>query len=305
MPPKKSTAKEHHVYIIMRYEFDGDDEVASETIVHQAHATLEAANENAINHFEMLAQQLKSSSVTMTNRNLIRNDGTFQQRTEPNTNKSSQLSNRTIEVEVIKKDLFGGTITPIHPAKTPTPKKAPAKKTVVPRCNDDEFDGDDLDQFDESTYGTHIDASHAKTLDAGASKKRKVFDNTDADSENTRFSAPPSGCSNALEGLSFFVSGTLERWTRVQAHALIEFYSGSIEKSLKTTLDYVVLGYNAGQKKLDVVMNNTVALMDQEDLWKLIETCEGEGGPKLDPAEVDKACRPPLVKKGVKKAKKA
>lgn len=293
MPPKKSTAKEHSVYIIMQYEYEGTDDFAVENIIYQVHATLEAANTNAESRFDMLVTERNLDATKTSDEDAFTADGRYNQsiKAEPGL--------KTHEIAVVKKDLYGGTI---HPIKQAAAKKAPAAKPKQAIDDDDEADddgGDDGDKLDNFVAGYQAVNGNSATT------KRKATSDASAADENepeSNFPAP-TGATNCLADLKILITGTLDDWTRVQANKLIETFGGTAEKTMKKGLDYVVLGANPGDKKLGEIDAMGLEVIDQDGLWQLIETREGDDE-EIGGEEVARVCKPVVVKKGKKAAAK-
>ena len=89
----------------------------------------------------------------------------------------------------------------------------------------------------------------------------------------------PGGYSGCLGGLTFWVTGTLERWTREQAHALIEAFDGITEDYLKRDIDYAVVGAKPAAVKLADMDKRFphIKRISQDELYDLIKTRPGSG----------------------------
>lgn len=280
----------------MRYDYDGEDDVPIDSTVFQVHATVDAANENADNYFDMLLTEYNFHSSMKANEDIIRDDKTFFQSIQP------QPTGKWYEVEVLKKDLFGGTI---NPTKKPAAKKAPATKPkkVVQEASDedDELDaeGED-DDVDNNVIGyTTVNASNSNKSVTTVSIKRRKSDSADNDDDPF---VTPSGFANSLGNRSFAISGTLDGWTHPQVESLIKFYGGTVKPSLTHDPDYVVLGAHIGSTQKTEIKAKGLTTMNQNQLWGMIEQSEGEGDVMLDGSAMDSTLRPPQPKKRSKKA---
>jgi len=74
---------------------------------------------------------------------------------------------------------------------------------------------------------------------------------------------------DALDGLTFVFTGSLEGYTRSEAQELVERAGGSATSSVSGNTDYLVVGANPGQRKRDAADENDVETLDEaafEDL---------------------------------------
>jgi DNA ligase (NAD+) len=76
--------------------------------------------------------------------------------------------------------------------------------------------------------------------------------------------------SDALEGLTFVITGTLPTMSRNEAKALIEEHGGRVTGSVSGRTDYLVAGEAAGSK-LTRAQHLGVAVLDQDGLLRLVE----------------------------------
>ncbi len=73
-----------------------------------------------------------------------------------------------------------------------------------------------------------------------------------------------------LSGKTFVFTGTLTRFTRDEAQALVEKYGGKVSSSVSQKTDFVVVGENAGSKA-DKAKELGVPILTEEEFLNLIE----------------------------------
>ena len=79
----------------------------------------------------------------------------------------------------------------------------------------------------------------------------------------------PKKKGNRLEGKTFVLTGTLEKWTRDQVRELIEAQGGRVAASVSKKTDYVVAGAEPGSK-LDKAKKLGVQTLDEKQFAKLV-----------------------------------
>jgi len=82
-------------------------------------------------------------------------------------------------------------------------------------------------------------------------------------------SADTSG-GDALEGLTFVFTGSLEEYTRGEAQELVERAGGSATASVSGNTDYLVAGDNPGQRKRDDAAANDVPILSESEFADLL-----------------------------------
>jgi replication factor C subunit 1 len=88
----------------------------------------------------------------------------------------------------------------------------------------------------------------------------------------------PVGAENCLNGLTFVFTGLLQRLAREDGQALVKRYGGKVVGSPSSKTSYVVLGNDAGPKKLEVIAKNGLKTINEEGLFELIRRLPANGG---------------------------
>lgn len=88
----------------------------------------------------------------------------------------------------------------------------------------------------------------------------------------------PVGQENCLAGLAFVFTGQLQRLGREQGQNLIKRYGGDIKTAPSSKTSYVVLGEDAGPKKLDTIAKHKLKVINEDGLFELIRRLPANGG---------------------------
>ena len=75
-----------------------------------------------------------------------------------------------------------------------------------------------------------------------------------------------------LDGLKFIVTGVLESIERAEAEDLIKRYGGKLVTSVTKSLDYAVVGDDAGPKKIEQIEQFRIKTLDEDTFFALIRT---------------------------------
>ncbi|KAI9714275.1 MAG: hypothetical protein M1820_000235 [Bogoriella megaspora] len=130
--------------------------------------------------------------------------------------------------------------------------------------NDDDDDDDDEDNDEEPIKPTKA----AKGSSKGGAKAKKTNDDSNKPD-------PPQGSPDCLEGLAFVISGVLEGYTRDQAKALVVNHGGKTLSSISKNVDYVILGTNPGEKKLEQIEELELKTIDYDGFCELVKERSG------------------------------
>lgn len=88
----------------------------------------------------------------------------------------------------------------------------------------------------------------------------------------------PEGAPNCLAGLTFVFTGVLETLGRDEGQNLVKRYGGKITSAPSKKTSYVVLGQDAGPKKLETIRNLGIKSIDEDGLFELIRRVPAGGG---------------------------
>ncbi|MCJ1313296.1 hypothetical protein MMC25_006973 [Agyrium rufum] len=89
---------------------------------------------------------------------------------------------------------------------------------------------------------------------------------------------PPMGQENCLAGLSFVFTGVLDGLGREEGAQLVKRYGGKVMTSPSSKTNYVVLGDEAGPKKLETIQKYGLKTINEDGLFELIRLLPANGG---------------------------
>ncbi|KAF8420140.1 replication factor RFC1 C terminal domain-containing protein [Tirmania nivea] len=163
---------------------------------------------------------------------------------------------------------------------TATPKKAPAR-TPKKKAADEDEPPSKVQKILDSVPTVRPPTPPPKEADG----KKFTFRDFKA-KQNARAAPPPgagtkeipTGADNCLAGLTFVFTGELDTLSREDGQQLVKRYGGkcTIAPSKKTS--FVVLGKDAGPKKLETIRQNNIKTIDEDGLYHLIRTLPANGG---------------------------
>lgn len=93
------------------------------------------------------------------------------------------------------------------------------------------------------------------------------------------------GAENCLTGLTFVFTGVLQSIGREDAISLVKKYGGKTTTGPSKKTSYVVIGDDAGPKKLETIRNLGVKTINEDQLFKIITTLPANGGDSKAAAE--------------------
>ena len=88
----------------------------------------------------------------------------------------------------------------------------------------------------------------------------------------------PTGQENCLAGLNFVFTGLLEALSREEGQSLVKRYGGRVLGQPSGKTSYVVLGSDAGPKKLETIAKYNIKTINEDGLFALISRLPANGG---------------------------
>ncbi|RHZ80484.1 hypothetical protein Glove_135g21 [Diversispora epigaea] len=86
----------------------------------------------------------------------------------------------------------------------------------------------------------------------------------------------PIGADNCLLGMTFVFTGDLESLNREESQDLVKKYGGKVTASPSSRTSYVVVGEDAGPKKMEKVQQLKIPTLTEDQLLELIKTSPGK-----------------------------
>jgi replication factor C subunit 1 len=168
-----------------------------------------------------------------------------------------------------------------RPAKQ-TPKKKPrasaaAKKTDAATAT---ANGDVTQEILRSIPTVELPSLDESSAAAGGPQKfnfRSHAQHT-APPPGAGTKALPDGAENCLAGLSFVFTGVLETLGRDEGQDLVKRYGGKVTGAPSKRTSYVVLGSDAGPKKIATIRQHGIPTINEDGLFELIRRLPANGG---------------------------
>lgn len=155
-------------------------------------------------------------------------------------------------------------------------KKSPANKRREDKPKDTSFQKsevqDILDSIPTIRPPTPPDRSGSKKFDFRGAAQRSQADLA------TESKEIPTGAENCLAGLTFVFTGLLEALQREEGIELVKRYGGKVTGAPSSKTSYVVLGNDAGPKKLETIAKYNLKVINENGLFELIRRLPPNGG---------------------------
>ena len=229
------------------------------------------------------------------------------------TNRTTPSKGRKRKSAELERDEVEEIVVPSKKAKA-SKVKSPAKKyTPKKREEEEPHNRSTVDDIFDS-----IPTVRAPTPPIRDGSKKFDWRAAQGRPEPQAFSVPaelPIGAENCLAGLTFVFTGVLESLDRTAGQELVKRYGGKVTGGPSKKTNFVVLGTDAGPKKLETIQLHGLKTIDENGLFELIRKLPPNGGDgkaaeqfeakkKKEKEQVEKAVRD-MVQQGREEAKKA
>jgi replication factor C subunit 1 len=157
-----------------------------------------------------------------------------------------------------------------------TKSKPPAKKPRRPSKKEDKIESKEIQDIYDS-----IPTIRAPTPPPRDEDKKFNFANRAANSQPPPGAGSkeiPIGAENCLAGLTFVFTGVLDSISREDGQALVKRYGGKVTSGPSSKTSYVVLGNDAGPKKLETIQKFKLKTINEDGLFELIRRLPANGG---------------------------
>jgi len=171
----------------------------------------------------------------------------------------------------------------MEPAKPAAKKRAsPAKKSTPASKKQKKAEPEDSDQM-KAIFASIPTIKAPSPPPKGDDKDKPKFQygqhaNSAMPAGAIDLSEMPTGEENCLAGLSFVFTGQLQRLGREQGQTLVKQYGGKVMGAPSKKTSYVVLGDDAGPKKLDIIEQHGLSVINEDGLFELIRRMPANGG---------------------------
>lgn len=192
--------------------------------------------------------------------------------------KSMELDHDDHEEEEEKEEEY---LAPVSKRASGTKTKSPAEKPASKkRRTTDSKEGSN----DRSAVQDIFDA--IPTIRPPTPPVRDTSQKFDFRAAGQRSQAPPVagskeapvGAENCLAGLTFVFTGLLEFLGREEGIELVKRYGGKVTTSPSKKTSYVVMGSDAGPKKLETIAKLDIKVINESGLFELIRRLPANGG---------------------------
>ena len=186
-------------------------------------------------------------------------------------------------------------------AKTPTKKATPKKKSK----DEDPPARTEVDDIFDSI--TQVKAPSPPPVEEGKKFNYKAFNASRPDPSASGGPVNlPEGAENCLAGLTFVFTGVLDSLGRDKGQELVKRYGGKTTSAPSKKTSFVVLGTDAGPKKLQTIRDFSLKTIDEHGLFELIRRLPANGGDgkAAEQFEAKKKREEDLVKKAAEEMAK-
>jgi replication factor C subunit 1 len=163
------------------------------------------------------------------------------------------------------------------PASRAKPSASPAAKKAksTPKKKEPEPENPEIQAIFDSIPTIRPPSPPAKT---GETKKWQFGAQRSRTPPTAGTKEMPVGAENCLAGLVFVFTGILETLGREEGQELVKKYGGKVTGAPSSKTSYVVLGSDAGPKKLETIQKFNLKTINEDGLFELIRRLPANGG---------------------------
>lgn len=131
------------------------------------------------------------------------------------------------------------------------------------------------------------DAPLDSVMDINEAKK-SAFTGAGGGGESTGAFKVPEAAANCLAGMNFVFTGTLPNLGRSEGKEIVERYGGKVTSAMSLKTTCVVLGENAGPKKVEMIKDKNIKAITEDGFAELLRRMPPDGGEGVAASEAAK-----------------
>ncbi|KAL8630819.1 hypothetical protein Q9189_003488 [Teloschistes chrysophthalmus] len=184
--------------------------------------------------------------------------------------KSAELEDEDDSAEESRKKV--NSVKPKTQAKKSSPKKKKSKQDDTPENAEVKEIFDSIPTVRPPTPPVDANTGESKKFDFRAAGTRNQPPPAAGSIEI------PTGAENCLAGLTFVFTGILKSLGREEGQELVKRYGGKVTLTPSSKTSYVVLGSDAGPKKVETIRKHNLKTIEEDGLFALIRQLPANGG---------------------------
>ena len=196
-----------------------------------------------------------------------------------NGSKARGRKRKSAEVDVYEQaneDTFEPQAKKLSDAKDSPTKKPAAKKARTSTKKEPAIESKGMQNIFDRIPLIRPPTPPARDADKKFDFRNGVQNSQPAPAAGTK--EPPTGAENCLAGLTFVFTGLLDTLGREEGQELVKRYGGKVTTSPSSKTSYVVLGNEAGPKKLETIAKFKLKTINEDGLYELIRLLPANGG---------------------------
>lgn len=223
----------------------------------------------------------KNGSVVTKDETLDDSDIELEKTSKPKNGRKTSRGRKRKSVELDNEDDDKADITPAKKKSSGTKAKSAAKDSPIKKKRQADGGESAVEKTEVQDIFDSIPTIRPPTPPARDESKKFDFRAAAQRSQGPPISSskePPIGAENCLAGLTFVFTGLLDGLDRTQGTELIKRYGGKVTTGPSSKTSYVVLGNDAGPKKLETIAKFNLTVINEEGLFELIRRLPANGG---------------------------